>query len=971
MPCATPLLSSPVLRRAAAPPPNPDTRLPRARLPSRSVASAAARLPALTRRPPPPPFAARRTCWAPLPPALLRDDGLRAAGLPHASRREPGRDLAPGPLAGWPGYRRPRLGGRGSSAGGAAQADLGKMLLEQAIAARPPRLVPRRVESFRPDGKASAWSRDEGEASLRAFDGRTDLEFERVTKLRSGDELYMTAVLPRASRHHRLMREMDLEVQGAIAGQWDAANDSANARRSSAAKERRLSPANGQGAGEGATDVVDKIGIMPELQLHDLPGGGGTVGLDAFLGLHDGAGEATSPGEPSCDSPASPVELQKKRPQAKCAPRCITAPTSMPVATADFDLAQRCLDSGRCFLLMPPPLCALAPVLLVANTYLRDGHRDHRVLILCIGLSKLQVEAVAAYAKSFLAGTGTSIEFVDGKNGDGLSKLPGVVVAVGSTCLGPDDLDSFSYVAVLVSTQTTTTVDGDVREQVEKIRRLNGGSASFSVIFAIYPECAELPAMAPWLEVARQAFNVTSVVLQNSLTDDESVRSRTDFLSKVFVVLPKAPQEALEVFEEAAFPLLRALKSEPGSDVPLTLLSADMLDLHRRLQASRADQSSKAARERMQTLILLNTQKRALVYCLDECIQRGLDFLTEASSRYPNDQLKKCVAGLDAIQRRCSGESAALIHHRVARVRSLVEAEREKMIGECQAAKALRMQKAFRPLVIADSSSAVDCILRSIPSAVEVDKLESLRAEESISSSPGSYVCVAHCDQLESSASNYSAALNYFLQFSHVIYLASVSGSANAPLPAIQLGHAGRLRFVGVHVDVTGTRDEQAQAARRTFTKLCLEARQAGGARGATDIARMQAILESLVRSDTDVAKAPDTPRLDIGIGVLARHDVNWIAGLLFSKLSGAAPARAPPSAASVRPTLEVRVHVPPAARTQVASTRLIEAVCSYRQLLNTVSISYVLDDGGASGGSVTAAGDHDVFRPRKRVRSA
>lgn len=957
MPCAMPLLSGPVLRRTFTSGGEADVVVPPARRLAAGIVSVAARLPALVRRPPPP-LVTRRMCWGFLPQTLVREDNLFAAeqacappstakpGFPRISRED------------WPAFRVALLGKRRSRAG-ILKKPTGAALSQQAIALWSSCSAPRQLESFKRNDDAKD-DPDENATVQRSYDGTSDLEFERVTKLRNGDALYSTMVslrVPELERHRaRLLLSEDMS-KGARA----SLKETDGGRRDNLRHKGLEEVAS---VYEGDTTALLDIGNVPVLGELDMEVDD-VGGLHGFLGLQDGTEQPTALVQPSSAFP----EPHMKKPRVSSVPTCITAPTSVPVAKADVDLAQHCLDTRRCFLLMPPPLCALAPILLIANSYLQEDYRDHRVLILCLGLEKAGIVAVSDYAKSFLVETGTSFERAEGQHGDKILESAGVVLASGLNGLDARELSSFSFVSIIVSSKANSNAGCLAKDQLSKMKGFARDTKLMTTIFAFYPECVDLPAMAPWFEVARDVFDVKRVVLQSPLTSDESVRSRTGFLSNEFVILPKAPQEALEVFESAAFPLLRTLTSGREEELPLTLLSTEISELHSLLETCRKDLTSKYARERMQSLVLLNTQKRGLTFCLDDSIQRGLEFLTEAASRYPHDLLRKCVTGLSDIQKRGDAQNTALILHRVARVRSLIETEKESMRGECQATQALRMQKTFTALIIADSSCAVDHLLRSIDNAVDVDKLEPLLTAKTTSAPFKTPVCIAHCEQLDSTTATNSAALKFFSKFSHVFYLASVSGTANPPTPVLQLSHAGRLRFIGVHVDVLGNRAAKAQTERNMFTKLCLEVSKLGEKHG--DITSVQNILETFNNAKgggkdaTDHQKVARGQQLDIGIGVLARQDCNWIAGFLFAKLSALASSHQPLNTG--KPKLEVRVHVPPAATTHIASMRLMEAICSYRHLLDNVTVVYVAESNADTGNKV----DGEVFRPRKRVRSS
>lgn len=815
-----------------------------------------------------------------------------------------------------------------------------------------------RLDSYR---AGSCWSEPQCLKSC-SFDWKADCSYESATLLRVVDVHSMTMIPQRKSKPSEGTRVFSSRVDsGGTSPRQTKRALVSNLEEDCRGLEKDSSE-------DFDTDFMLDFEDTPAFESAGLLAGG-KGGLQAFIGLRKGASASCNPpvGLPDVQK-SFPEEVNKEGARPKLSPSYISAPSSVPIAKPDFDLAQKCLVAKRCFILLPPPVCALASILLVANSYLRDDQCDHRVLLLCMGLSEATTRSVFDYARSFLSETGKLLKLADRVSENAASDAASMVVASGIGNLGERDLAvQFSYIAVLVPSTVTEAceVGSDKTTVMENAKFSELRTRASTVVFALYPylKSVNLLAMVEWMQRARDLFCVNLVVFQNPLTE-VTVQARTALLknSNIFVVLPAAAQEALEVLEEAAFPLLR-LTAEYETTQPMTLLSTKIAALHEALKKCRADHSSPEARRRLQNLVLLNTMKRALTFCLNDSLQKGSAFISEAASRYPNSALGKCSARLSEIERRWNGAKAMLARHRVDRVRSLMRAELQGMLRECHATKALRLQKTYKVLVIADSSAAVEYLLKSLDGAVEVEKLEMSRLDDTKSPRPAS-LFVAHFEQLGCSSTSNSAAIKYFSQFSHVIHLASVSAeelnSSFAPVPVLQLSHAGCLRLVTIQVDVRRELEKAEKAAESLFTNLCLREAKLGEKRG--DIDGVKDILLSL-REDNSSAAVESTEKgvhhVDIAIGLLARHDSEWISGTLFAKLSEMS-AKIP--SGSRRQGLELRVHVSSGMGTHVACKQLHDAICSHRHLLDHVTVLYVMED--------IANSDSEVpYRPSKRLK--
>jgi hypothetical protein len=690
-------------------------------------------------------------------------------------------------------------------------------------------------------------------------------------------------------------------------------------------------------------------------------------GLRAFIGLQRDVAEK--------DTPASQLPIQArsqgisitKSAGSKPKPKFAVASTSAPLSKLDLDLAQECLVAGHSFVLLPPPLCALAAVLCLANSYLLEQHFHHRCLLLCIGLPKELEQSVFDYSNAFLSSNSKQVKLATRAKGYSTSPAPGMIVAPGIGCIGQQDLAvPFSYVAILLHASVRLEQSAHFGNISAAEQEMLTGicKAASTVVCAQYPANVDFVGVAAWLRGARHVVQFDRVISRNPLVD-AAVRSRIALSSpsSVFVVLPAAAQEAVQAIEEAAFPLLRSTV-DSELEQPVSLMALETYVIHRLMESFRSRKNSREATRRLQNIVIVNTLKRALTFCLNDSIRKGADFAAQAASRFPNALLSSCASRLKSIDASYTDTES---HYRVDRVCTLVRTELQAMEDECRATRSSRLQKSWRALVIADSSKAVDDLLVALDGAVEVEYVE-----PGLKSDSGSKAAlfVAHLDQLTTSPSSHLAAVKYFSQFSHVVLLATVSTTESigntAPVALLQLSHAGCLRMITIQIDVEKKLEVATKESERVFKKFCLALGKAE--ENGSNVDRVLEVLDQLFlgtrETETGNSQVPTTSvrHIDIAIGILARHPCDWIAGTLFTKLREIYASRSGfPSDSPSK--LLVAVLVPANMGTHVACERLHQAICSHRYLLDRVEVSYIFDD-------AQHGGDMELFKPRKRQRT-
>jgi hypothetical protein len=764
------------------------------------------------------------------------------------------------------------------------------------------------------------------ETSSAARMNGSDAVYERVTLLRSVDAFACTKVYGRAR---------------------DAAADGRKApssRQDDELLEFDLEDAAGLG--------VDRLGVDC------------SHGLDAFMSVQ-AAG-------PKTGAPAPPQAQQG--PTQKPRPRAVVAPAALVLSRPSLDLARACLDLGRSFVLLPPPLSALPSIVTLANTYLHDANMDHRVLVLCVGFSLDAVKHVFEYVRLVLGGRHRLCLPDAAEAGDVSAEQSAarVIVAGSVGLLQHERLRAarFSLVAILVQSSAVPQPGSslDDLKSISQEQHLGICQLPSTVVAAPYPCCLDVPAAASALEVVKRVFQVGLVVLRNPLTEID-VRTSVALArpSHVYIVLPPAAQEAVQALEEAAFPVLRA-HVDKGSAVPPTLASLDMAAIHRALQRARSGEGEHALDGgkpmSLQDLILINALKRALTFCVNDNVRKAQDFVRLASAKFPHAALRACLLRLTAAIGEPEGETGASAYHRADCIRSLLERERREVDEGGSDTRTIRVQQAWRPLVVADSSRVADWLLDTLERAVDIAHLNS-SAEPAMDQ--GGRVFVAHAGQLQTTTENHVQAVRYLSQFSHVLHVSDVvSGewSGATVVPVEQLSDAGRLRLVRVVVD-TGRRMEDAtEAANSLFSAACLamgEPATSTAGRAALachDAERFISVARQL--PSTSERRAPagvasGDAELHLSLGILARHTADWIAGILFTRLRDAAARRGPGS------KLTLTVHVPPGMSTHAACLTLHEAIAADRRLLESVSVSYKME--------APLAIPAVPFHPKKRLK--
>lgn len=644
-----------------------------------------------------------------------------------------------------------------------------------------------------------------------------------------------------------------------------------------------------------------------------------------------------------------------KKPQ----PRCLSLPPKFPLASIHLSLAEICLATSRCVVLLPPPLSILPTMIALASSYLQDG-KDHRVLFLCPGLSTDDVSFVSHYASSVFSDTFRVFSTLDVSTE---TKGSHIVISDTTERMKAAKLSTarFSCVFVLFS-----SVCNDIRATLpESLRFLSSqqkqgvSSLPSTVLFAPFPAFAgTIQATAEVIEFAEKSWNLKHVVVCCGIRD---LKAR-EFIeiarpSEVYIVLPAIAQASVSILEEIAFPFLRVHFGRE-SNIPPSLVSLDITELHSELKRARGGAATPVE---LNQLVVINILKRALTFTITESVKSAKQFIALAASKYPNSVLGQCVSRLtSAIASESSGGKGADVNHCVDYVEALLAQERKKMGEECASIRSRRIAKTWNPLIIAESPRAAFLLLDLVENASDVQgfKCEGGKTKSDC-------VFVAHSSQLDNASKSHWAAIEFFSKFSHIFYLSSMGpGQTEAQIPVHQLSHACSLRLIYVSVDPTKRMERTKRRESVAFNKLCLALpiQSENAPASSTRAIDSEIILSAISKVDSHHGKLrPENEgnpneslpwKVEIGIGVLARHSVESIASLLFSKLRDAKQ-----SGSKNAHGLELVVDVPPRVSTYMSCLYLFEAIASHQFLVDKVVVSFRLHANSFEK-------DDKVFRP-------
>lgn len=697
-------------------------------------------------------------------------------------------------------------------------------------------------------------------------------------------------------------------------------------------------------------------------------------GLDKFMSIKFAAAAGLGVQTGRKSSPAADMmnatrgnQLPTKRkspaaapPSKKPQPRCLSLPPKFPLASIHLSLAKLCLATSRCVVLLPPPLSILPTMIALASSYLQDG-KDHRVLFLCPGLSTDDVGFVSHYASSVFSDTFRVFSTLDVSTE---TKGSHVVISDTTERMKAAKLSTarFSCVFVLFS-----AVCKDIRATLpESLRFMSSQQKQgvsllpSTVLFAPFPAFAgTIQATTEVIEFAEKSWNLKQVVVCCGIRDLKA-RECIEIArpSEFYIVLPAIAQASVTILEEIAFPFLRAHFGRE-SNIPPSLVSLDITELHSEMKRARGGAATAPAE--LNQLVVINILKRALTFTITESVKSAKEFIALAAMKYPNSVLGECVSRLAfAIASESSGGKGADVNHCVDYVEALLAKERNKMGEECASIRSRRIAKNWNPLIIAESPRAADRLLSLVKNSIDVQgfKYEGGKTKPDC-------VFVAHSSQLDNASKSHWAAIEFFSKFSHIIYLSSMGpGQTEAQIPVHQLSHACSLRLIYVSVDPTKRMERTIRRESVAFNKLCLALPNQSGKTPASPTRAIDSeiILSAISKVDSHHGKLrPESEgksneplpwKVEIGVGVLARHSVESIASLLFSKLRDAKQ-----SSPKNTHGLELVVDVPPRVSTYMSCLSLFEAIASYQCLVENVAVSFRLH-------AKSLEEDDKVFRP-------